>query len=183
MSLPFGKTPSAPQHQDDENNKLNTTIEYSWQAPPDTRGTYSIISSCLLTWGLCMWSAIHLNIPNRSWARWQWAGKCMWLIWGMCFPEIIAFQALEQNVLANELSKSVGNIMAFRNTSLSPHHNDLPERKKIKGWRDWFKLGKFQPASVQSGQTTQTESGTRYPHVSNLLDVEVKPPFHNSSSS
>lgn len=91
FTLPFGKTPSAPEHEDDENNKLNTTIAYSWQAPPDTRGTYSIISSCLLTWGLCMWSAIHLNIPRRSWARWQWAGKCMWLIWGMFSPEIICF--------------------------------------------------------------------------------------------
>jgi hypothetical protein len=48
----------------------------------------------------------------------------------MCFPEIILFQALKQNVLANELSKSGGNILAFQDTSLSPHHNDSSEPKK-----------------------------------------------------
>jgi hypothetical protein len=110
-----------------------------------------------------MWSAIHLNIPSRSWARWQWAEKCKWLIWGMCFPEIILFQALKQNVLAN--------------FTFTASQRFIRAKKKLKGWRNWFKLGRSQQSHPRSGQTTQTEPRTRYRYVSNLLDVEVRATF------
>ena len=37
-----------------------------WRPEPDVRGTFSILSSCLITLGLCAWSALHLNVPESG---------------------------------------------------------------------------------------------------------------------
>src|SRR6187402_2692395 len=84
---PLGKPSATANGYRYEEKGFNQTV--NWKPPPNTRGTYSIISSCISTWGLCMWSAIHLNIPSRSLAKWQWFDKCTLLILGMFFPEII----------------------------------------------------------------------------------------------
>lgn len=38
--------------------------EYSWQAQPDYRGTFGIISTCFVTLALCTWKIVHLNLPG-----------------------------------------------------------------------------------------------------------------------
>ena len=38
----------------------------SWQPEPTFRGTFRILSTCLITLGLCVWSSLHLNIPGRN---------------------------------------------------------------------------------------------------------------------
>lgn len=46
---------------------------------PDQRGTYTLVISCLLTLILCVWSALHLNVPHphdtiwyRFWVNTRW---------------------------------------------------------------------------------------------------------------
>lgn len=34
-----------------------------WVDSPNERGTFNIISNCILTLVLCVWTSIHLNIP------------------------------------------------------------------------------------------------------------------------
>jgi hypothetical protein len=51
----------------------------SWQPQPTFRGTFGILSTCLVTLGLCVWSAIHLNIPARNEAPWDFI--CALSIW------------------------------------------------------------------------------------------------------
>lgn len=41
-------------------------ITASWRPEPKYRGTYSILSSCLITMALCVWSAVHLNLLGAS---------------------------------------------------------------------------------------------------------------------
>lgn len=41
----------------------NTTTIYGWVDEPDGRGTWSILSTCLLTIILCCWSSLCPNIP------------------------------------------------------------------------------------------------------------------------
>jgi hypothetical protein len=131
-----------------ENTRFNETV--NWKPPPNTRGTYSIISSCILVWGLCMWSAIHLNIPSKSWAKRQWVEKCEWLFWGMLYPEAVAYQALQQNMLAGELSQSVGNIMRIQNGStLLPQIQGHRSQNVRRGWRSWLHFGRSKPADIE----------------------------------
>jgi hypothetical protein len=37
-----------------------------WISSPDERGTFNVLSDCILTLVLCVWTAIHLNIPRGS---------------------------------------------------------------------------------------------------------------------
>lgn len=66
----------------------------NWQGEPNTRGTWSIISTCLITLALCLWTPLHLNIPEhsrRSSQKWR---KVGWLVIGLLAPEMIVYTAL-----------------------------------------------------------------------------------------
>ena len=64
---------------------------------PDGRGTASLIISCLLTLVLCVWSALHLNVPQDSATAFQNLFKNIrWIITGVYAPELVVFTAWRQ---------------------------------------------------------------------------------------
>ena len=65
-----------------------TTHTTVWKEQPNFRGTWGILSSCLITLSLCIWSAVHLNIPadNESW-QWQTLRRTKWVLVGLLAPE------------------------------------------------------------------------------------------------
>ncbi|KAJ7838832.1 hypothetical protein B0H13DRAFT_2418945, partial [Mycena leptocephala] len=81
-----------------------------WLDEPNTRGTYSLVSSCIFTLGLCVWTAIHLNIPERASAGRQFLRKLVWLAVGLLAPEVVTFTAWNQYAdaarLVRELAKT-----------------------------------------------------------------------------
>lgn len=64
-----------------------------WGAEPRYRGTYSILSSCIITIGLCVWTAEHLNVPENSKAMPQFWRKVKWLAIGLFAPEMVSDQS------------------------------------------------------------------------------------------
>ena len=64
---------------------------------PDGRGTPSLVISCLVTLILCVWSAVHLNVPRRGETRLQ---SCLvtfrWIVAGIYAPELVVFVAWRQ---------------------------------------------------------------------------------------
>lgn len=38
----------------------------TWRPPPDSRGSFTILSACLITLTLCIWTSLHLNIPEHN---------------------------------------------------------------------------------------------------------------------
>ncbi|KAJ7072989.1 hypothetical protein C8F01DRAFT_1105941 [Mycena amicta] len=81
-----------------------------WIDDGNTRGTYSLVSSCIFTLGLCVWTAIHLNIPEPGSAARHFLRKITWLAVGLMAPEVVTFIAWNQYSsalrLVNELSSS-----------------------------------------------------------------------------
>ncbi|RSM05123.1 hypothetical protein CDV31_009757 [Fusarium ambrosium] len=95
----------------------------TWEPEPTQRGTFSILSTCLITLSLCVWTAVHLNIPSREersqdeprgdssekWSlkslRWtaQTFRKAGWMILGILAPELVLFTALQQFWDASDL--------------------------------------------------------------------------------
>ena len=96
MFVPFG-------------HELNTTAQ--WHPEPQYRGTYSLLSTCIATLTLCIWSAVHLNIPESAdcvakrmskyskkefppdprYQRWvHLKRKIWWLVLGLLAPEIVS---------------------------------------------------------------------------------------------
>ncbi|RTE70303.1 hypothetical protein BHE90_015302 [Fusarium euwallaceae] len=96
----------------------------TWEPEPTQRGTFSILSTCLITLSLCVWTAVHLNIPSReersqdeprddssekwwSWKSLRWTAqtfrKAGWMILGILAPELVLFTALQQFWDASDL--------------------------------------------------------------------------------
>ena len=79
-----------------------------WVSDPAGRGTFSLISSCLLTLGLCVWSAMHLNIPPHDESHAQsWLRNIKWGVIGIFAPELVVFAAWRQYNSAKALQTEV----------------------------------------------------------------------------
>ena len=75
---------------------------------PAGRGTSSLILSCLLTLVLCVWSALHLNVPPPGRGRRQtfWT-NVIWITAGIYAPEMVVFTAWRQWSSAKLLYKRI----------------------------------------------------------------------------
>ena len=94
-------------------NYKTGNVTASWRPEPKYRGTYSILSSCLVTMALCVWSAVHLNLPGASersapfWRSKQLWRKIGWVFLGLFAPEFVAWTAFEQHRHAITLTRRV----------------------------------------------------------------------------
>lgn len=75
---------------------------------PNQRGTSSLIISCLLTLVLCVWSALHLNVPHPDDTIWYrfWVNT-RWILTGVYAPELVVFTAWRQWSSARILGRKV----------------------------------------------------------------------------
>lgn len=89
---------------------------------PNGRGTPSLLISCVLTLILCVWSALHLNVPSRNHSAvgdaWL---NTRWIITGIYAPELVVFAAWRQWCSAKLLQKLVTDTLD--NTSPKPSDN------------------------------------------------------------
>ena len=67
---------------------FNTTAQ--WHPEPLRRGTFSILASCAITLSLCLWTSLHLNIPEDGKAGHQKWRKTKWLFLGLIAPEMVS---------------------------------------------------------------------------------------------
>lgn len=92
----------------------DNTIINGWVPDPSSgRGTFSIISSCVLTLSLCVYTALHLNIKARAESIAEsLLLKIKWVLIGTLAPEILLFVAWRQWVSARSLTKAVNLLKA-----------------------------------------------------------------------
>lgn len=80
----------------------DSTDRSGWVSEPDTRGTFGILSACVATTLLCVWTALHLNVPPPNETRWHWYGstrfwrKSLWLFLGLLAPDLVVYTAWYQ---------------------------------------------------------------------------------------
>lgn len=77
-----------------------------WVSENNNRGTWSLIQTCLITLGLCVYSAVHLNCFQSNcplWMKYVVRGK--WLIVALLAPEFIVFNAWSQRRQAVRLAR------------------------------------------------------------------------------
>jgi hypothetical protein len=82
--------------------KVNET-RLGWVAEPDGRGSMGILLSCMVIIGLCVWTALHLNVEpismrdnNNLKPPPNIAGKCLWAFIALNTPEFVSAVALHQ---------------------------------------------------------------------------------------
>ncbi|KAN0095756.1 hypothetical protein V8E51_016467 [Hyaloscypha variabilis] len=79
-----------------------------WVSEPNGRGTFGILRGCLVTLGLCMYTALHVNIPpEKATKRQKFMKKAKWVLIGMFAPELVVFVAWCQRQQALKLSKDL----------------------------------------------------------------------------
>lgn len=92
-----------------------------WIQDPNGRGTGDLLASCLLTLGMCVWSALHLNIPEKNETRKSyWLRNLRWVTLGVFVPELVVLAAWRQWTSAKSLSSSVHELLEDQESS-----NDL----------------------------------------------------------
>ncbi|KAK0712873.1 hypothetical protein B0T26DRAFT_649259, partial [Lasiosphaeria miniovina] len=108
----------------------------AWHAEPSRRGTYGLLSSCLVTMALCVWTAVHLNLPEhgKSQAA-QTRRKLWWLLLGLLAPEFVAWTAFEQHREARafhgdiKVRASTSTASTCTSPALEPQPRSQPRRR------------------------------------------------------
>ncbi|KAK0105190.1 hypothetical protein ONS95_004414 [Cadophora gregata] len=113
--------PTIMTARDEKNNDI-----VGWVADPNGRGTSGLVISCLLTLGLCVWSAMHLNIPvKHEGQREFWLRRVKWSTCGVPIPELVVLLAWRQWTSAGRLTKEVNKIFNNGKSTL-PLSNSNP---------------------------------------------------------
>ena len=71
----------------------NGTDLVHWKPSPQTRGTFDILTTCIITILLCVWTAVHLNVPPPGSFWGPRLRKVGWLILALLAPEMVAYTA------------------------------------------------------------------------------------------
>jgi hypothetical protein len=88
---------------------FSDVIAPSWVAEPSGRGTWGILYSCVFTLVLCVYTAIHLNVPakNNSTST-IWLRKIKWVLIAIFGPEIVVLTALDEWFSARTFLNELG---------------------------------------------------------------------------
>ena len=76
---------------------FSLSLEVKHRAAPSERGTFNLLSSCLLTLSISVFSALHLNVTRKNTSK---TGillhKLKWMTIGIIAPEVLLFNAWSQ---------------------------------------------------------------------------------------
>lgn len=76
---------------------LETSDYVGFTSDPNGRGTPSLLLSCLLTLVLCVWSALHLNVPRQCEGNFSTVLTYLrWITTGVWQPGLAVFTAWRQ---------------------------------------------------------------------------------------
>jgi hypothetical protein len=77
---------------------------FSWVEDPNRRGTFGIFSFCLSTITISIWSAVHLDIPDkRDSSTRRFLIRVAWMFVALLAPEFLLFLAINQSIDAHTL--------------------------------------------------------------------------------
>ncbi|KAK4167918.1 hypothetical protein QBC43DRAFT_310466 [Cladorrhinum sp. PSN259] len=75
-----------------------------WQSSPATRGSFTLLSTSVITLLLCVWSSIHLNLPGTGDnAVLLLLRRLKWIAVGLFMPEALVVTALSQHQRAKRI--------------------------------------------------------------------------------
>ncbi|KAK1625328.1 hypothetical protein BDP81DRAFT_463878 [Colletotrichum phormii] len=87
----------------------------NWAPEPNGRGTFGLICSCVLTLTICVWTALHLNVPAaRSTLRSRSLERTKWVLYGIFAPELVVATAAAQYIVARWLKREIEKDVASR---------------------------------------------------------------------
>jgi hypothetical protein len=90
----------------------------AWQSQSNIRGTWDILVNCVVTMSLCIWTALHLNLPaskefleNKPWWTRLWYNYAVrqvrWIFVGLLAPELVVYLAWTQSSIVKSIDDQV----------------------------------------------------------------------------
>ena len=116
---------------------LRTDIAPPWVPDPNGRGTWSLLYSCVFTLGLCVWTALHLNVPAWNESEYdKWLRRVKWLFIAVFAPEMAVFTAWHQFYGAKGLCKELNKDLLSsettpQSTMLREDHGDEASKANV----------------------------------------------------
>ncbi|KZV86485.1 hypothetical protein EXIGLDRAFT_774592, partial [Exidia glandulosa HHB12029] len=83
---------------------VNSSLITWRDSDSDTRGTYDILSLCVSTLAICVWSAVHMDIPTNKTFWNVHVKRIAWLAVGLILPEMLVITALGQLMHARSIA-------------------------------------------------------------------------------
>ncbi|KAF3004746.1 hypothetical protein E8E13_000096 [Curvularia kusanoi] len=88
--------------------KANVTDTVGFVREDNQRDTISLLLSCFATLGLCVYSAVHLNVPRKGDSNLRvLIRECKWCVIGLFAPELILYTAWRQLASARQLCHKI----------------------------------------------------------------------------
>jgi hypothetical protein len=79
---------------------------------PSGRGTVSLVTNCVVTLSLCVWTAVHLNVfPPGTTLRKRVLYQLGWAMLGMFAPEVVLWRAITQWRVARTVCRRRNELM------------------------------------------------------------------------
>lgn len=151
--------------------QLRTETAPSWVADADNRGTWNLLYSCVFTLALCVWTAIHLNVPAAGESRHrQLFRKAQWVIAAIFAPELAVYTAWQQWSWARQIRDELQASMATAN------------KKVVNGSATTERGYEDQRHSPSSQPSESTREGTKDKPMPNPFTHQAKILSHTSVS-
>ncbi|KAA8897466.1 hypothetical protein FN846DRAFT_992436 [Sphaerosporella brunnea] len=112
----------------------DTQVEPPWVQDPNGRGTTGLVLSCVLTLGLCVWTAVHLNVDPAASHTKILRRKCLWVVIGLFSPEIVLVSSYDQWQKARSLHRRVKNRRITRATNLRSVYTPAAAGEDLSGY-------------------------------------------------
>ncbi|KAM5350743.1 hypothetical protein ACJ41O_007248 [Fusarium nematophilum] len=104
----------------------------AWVMESGMRGIFSILQTCILTLVACIYTALHLNVPNKT-GFWRELGvKLGWTMVALFAPELVLYTALGQFISAKKLVHELGTLS--RSTGANRHFDIKYGFFVVMGW-------------------------------------------------
>ena len=115
----------------------NTTTK--WQPEPTTRGTFTLLTTSLITLLLCVWSSIHLNLPGtgKDVTLLSVLRRLEWIAIGLFMPKALVITALGQHKRAKRILMEARQTFKDSSTDSSSDPSDTeqqPTRRRRHPW-------------------------------------------------
>ena len=103
---------------------LRTQYAPPWVSESDSRGTWSLLYSCVFTLAVCVYTAIHLNIPApEEHAAKQTLRRAKWVFAAVFVPEMGVLTAWQQWCWARKISTGLNKLKFDHDKSSSEPAN------------------------------------------------------------
>ena len=86
--------------------------EPPWVSEPTGRGTIGLVVPCVITLGLCVWTAVHLKVVTQPSTGRLLAMKAAWTFLGVFTPELMLWISFQQYLEARSVRAQ---LRSFRN--------------------------------------------------------------------